>query len=331
MTPKVTVFIALYNAENYIKETIESVLNQTFNDYEILIINDGSTDNSVDVVNQFDDSRIRLLHNEKNSGERFTRHRALTEAIGKYIAVLDADDLALPNRLELQVDFLENNPNYVLCGGWAKCIDENGKLNNNLMTPKTANEEIKINMLFQNQFVNSSTMYLKDIGLKVGGYNGEDIPPDYDFFSKLTEKYNIANLPHYFILYRQHSNSISITNRAALRKGELNILSFLYEKFNLEESLLKVPHSFFTEDFSELKYNEIKIFFEKIISENKRNNYYSNEQFVEVVFNKWLKIVINKKNRKIALDFINNPIFDYKKLNFKEKRKIFKIVINPFR
>lgn len=331
MTPKVTVFIALYNAENYIKETIESVLNQTYTDYEILIINDGSTDNSVEVVKQFDDSRIRLLHNEKNSGERFTRDRALTEAKGKYIAVLDADDITVANRLELQINFLENNPEYALCGGWAKCIDEKGKLNNNLITPKTENEDIKINMLFQNQFVNSTTMYNREIGIEVGGHKGVEYGTDFDVFSKISEKYKVANLSNYLVLYRQHSFSISVAKKDLFKNGELNVLKYLYHKFSLDDKLLNVPLSFFTDDYSEIKPDEIKMFFEKIISENKLNNYYNKELFVEVIFNKWLKIVINKKNRKIALDFMNNPIFEYKKLNFKEKRKIFKIVINPFR
>jgi glycosyltransferase involved in cell wall biosynthesis len=115
MPPKITVFMAAYNSENYISDSIKSILDQSFSDFELLIINDGSTDLTVDIIEKFNDPRIRLVHNDKNRGLTYTRNVALTEALGEYIAILDSDDIAVKNRLELQYNFFQQHPEYALC------------------------------------------------------------------------------------------------------------------------------------------------------------------------------------------------------------------------
>ncbi len=122
MTPLVTVFIPAYNAGQYIKETIESVLQQTYENFELLIVNDGSTDDTVRIIEEFRDPRIRLCHNDQNRGLSYTRNRGLELAKGEYIAFLDADDLALPHRLQTEVTFLEAHPQYDLVGSWFHTI-----------------------------------------------------------------------------------------------------------------------------------------------------------------------------------------------------------------
>ena len=98
--PEVTVFMAVYNGEKFINQAIESVLQQTFKDFELLIIDDGSTDNSQSIINSYTDKRIRVLKNEGNKGLAYTRNRGINEATGKYFATLDCDDVAYKNRLE---------------------------------------------------------------------------------------------------------------------------------------------------------------------------------------------------------------------------------------
>src|SRR5690554_1467307 len=126
--PKITVFMAAYNAEAFIAEAISSILNQSFEDFELLVVNDGSIDKTVDVVHSFADPRIRLIHNEKNNGLVYTRNSALDEARGEYIAVLDSDDIAVPERLQLQYDYMIQYPKIALCGGHAALIDAQGQL-----------------------------------------------------------------------------------------------------------------------------------------------------------------------------------------------------------
>lgn len=109
----------VFNGGKFIRESIESVLSQTFTDFELIIVDDGSTDNTIDIIRSFEDKRIRLLLNESNRGIGYTRNKALENSKGKYVAVLDSDDIAYPTRLEKQVHFLENNSDYAAIGSGA--------------------------------------------------------------------------------------------------------------------------------------------------------------------------------------------------------------------
>ena len=114
--PKVTVLMPVYNGEKYLREAIDSILNQTFTDFEFLIVNDGSTDGSVDIINSYSDPRIRLINNETNLKLPAALNRGLDAARGQYIARMDCDDISLPERLARQVAFMDNYPAYGLCG-----------------------------------------------------------------------------------------------------------------------------------------------------------------------------------------------------------------------
>ena len=120
MNPKVTVLMPVYNGEKYLKEAITSILLQTFDDFEFLIINDGSSDASVDIIQSFRDPRIRLVHNDTNIGLIATLNKGLKLAHGKYVARMDQDDISLPRRLEKQTYFMDNNPDVGVCGTWIK-------------------------------------------------------------------------------------------------------------------------------------------------------------------------------------------------------------------
>ena len=126
-TPKITVLMPVYNGEKYLKESIESILKQTFRDFEFLIINDTSTDESEKIIRSFKDSRIKLIKNEKNIGLTKSLNKGLDLAKGEYMARMDADDISLPKRLEIQVAFMDKNPKIGVIGAWAKVIGESNK------------------------------------------------------------------------------------------------------------------------------------------------------------------------------------------------------------
>ncbi|HKQ33129.1 MAG TPA: glycosyltransferase family A protein, partial [Thermodesulfobacteriota bacterium] len=118
MTPKVTVLMTVYNGEKFLNEAIDGILNQTFRDFEFLIINDGSTDGSREIIKSYKDPRINLVDNESNIGLTASLNRGLSLAGGEYIARQDADDISLPERLEKQISILERNPDIALLGSW---------------------------------------------------------------------------------------------------------------------------------------------------------------------------------------------------------------------
>ncbi|MDQ3072975.1 MAG: glycosyltransferase family 2 protein, partial [Bacteroidota bacterium] len=116
--PLVTVLTSVYNGEEYLREAIESILNQSFTDYEFLIVNDGSTDKTAEILAGYFDPRIRIIHNNKNKGLSFSLNSGLEASFGVYVARQDADDISLRDRLRKQVDFMEKNPQIHVCGTW---------------------------------------------------------------------------------------------------------------------------------------------------------------------------------------------------------------------
>src|SRR3989344_8977423 len=115
-TPPITVLLSVYNDSRFLKSAIESILNQTFSDFEFLVINDASTDNTAEIINSFSDPRLKTITNSHNLGLTKSLNIGLKEAQGKYIARLDADDISLPDRLKIQHDFMESHPDIALSG-----------------------------------------------------------------------------------------------------------------------------------------------------------------------------------------------------------------------
>lgn len=123
--PLVSVVMPAYNAENYIEDAVNSILNQTYGNFEFIIIDDGSTDRTVEILKKFTDIRIKLISHEQNEGNYPARNKGCRLAKGKYIAVMDADDIAFSERLAIQVKYMEENPEVQLCGGAYKLIGKN--------------------------------------------------------------------------------------------------------------------------------------------------------------------------------------------------------------
>jgi len=229
MAPIVSVIMAAYNAEKHISASIESIINQTFNNFELLVINDGSTDNTQSIVKEYckKDSRIILLNNDKNLFVIKSRNKGIEKAKGKYIAILDSDDLALPNRLEYQVKYLENNPDIFLIGSSAYIIDENDKVENSFIAP-TGYEKLKNNINKNNLIYHSTVMFRNENVF----YREKMIYcEDYDLILRLfSEGKKIDNLSDILISYRQTSNSLSKTKNRLVQWLFINKARFFYNE-----------------------------------------------------------------------------------------------------
>lgn len=206
--------MSAYNAQTYIAEAIESVLNQTFTDFEFIIINDGSTDETEKIITRYNDNRIRYFSQE-NTGVSKALNIGLNMAEGKYIAKLDADDVCYPTRFQEQYDFMENNPDYVVCGSYADVIDDNGNYIYTFNKIASLNDDIQKEMIYKNSIIHSSSFYLRTAALSVGGYY-EPIRQyfeDYMFFSKLITIGKAFNFKKALIKYRVTPGSISIRTK----------------------------------------------------------------------------------------------------------------------
>ena len=207
----VSVMMCVYNSERTIGEAIESVLGQTFGDFELVIVNDGSTDGSGNIIESYNDSRIRIFHRQKRVGITKVRRFGLEKARGEYIAILDSDDIALPVRLQKQVDFLDNNPDINLVGSWIEGIDKAGKKTG---IRKDATDPLIIKWIlgFDNCIANSSSLYRRDVALEIGAYlfDGNAIE-DYETLLKFNSVGGIGCVPEVLVCIREHQHRLSKT------------------------------------------------------------------------------------------------------------------------
>lgn len=208
--PLVSIVLPVKNGSDYIAEAIQSLLNQTFDNFELIVIDDGSTDQTAQIVNSFSDPRITLVTQE-NQGVSKASNRGFSLARGKYITRHDHDDLSYPSRLAKQVQYLEGHPACSFVGTWAHIWTGNiptSKIHRHPATPG----EIAFSILFNSPFVHSSCLYRKEVFETTGGYtNDKDrVPPeDYEYFSRISRRYTMANIPEALVVYREVPNSMS--------------------------------------------------------------------------------------------------------------------------
>ena len=210
---KITVLMPAYNAGKYIREAITSVLAQTHRDFELMVINDGSTDDTVSVVLSFDDPRISIV-NKEHEGIAEALNTGLQLADTYYIARFDADDVCMPDRLEKQFNFLEDHPDYVLVGSDAEYIIENGDFLFSFKCIAHSNDEIQKNMYVYCPFIHSSVMYKKDEVVRAGGYNSNAHHfEDYLLWTSLAKMGKMQNLRESLLKVRFNPASVTIDER----------------------------------------------------------------------------------------------------------------------
>lgn len=211
--PKVTVLMSVYNGEKYLNEAINSILNQTFEDFEFLIVNDGSTDKTGEILKSYNDLRIEIISNVKNIGLTKSLNKGLKLAKGKYIARQDGDDISLPDRIIKQVDFLDRNLDIAIVGTNYFRINEKGDIVQEI-NRKRKDIDIKINLSKGNQLGHGTLMFRKDCVEKIGFYRETfKYAQDYDFVLRFSDKYKLANIPELLYKWRINSHSISVSKK----------------------------------------------------------------------------------------------------------------------
>lgn len=225
-SPKVSVLMVVYNADKYLRSAIDSVLNQSFHDFELIIIDDGSSDRGREIIESIQDSRIRTVWNPVKHGVAYVRNQGLRMARGKYIAVLDADDIAYPERLRVQSDFLDSKPGVCLVGSSFEIIDRSGQVVG-LVDPPNDPLTIRWKLLFGNVIGHSMVMYrLKEV-MAAGGYDQAfSFAEDYDLWVRLVARGQLMLLPEPVGRYRVHSgNTTQATADSAKEQSVLNIVA----------------------------------------------------------------------------------------------------------
>tara|TARA_B100000315_G_C14594879_1_gene598290 strand:+ start:1305 stop:2402 length:1098 start_codon:yes stop_codon:yes gene_type:complete len=205
--PAVSVLMTVYNGEEFVAQTIDSILSQTFGDFEFVIVDNASTDDSLKIVESFDDSRIRLVRNVENLGQTKSLNIGLHQSCGKYIARIDADDLAFRQRLAMQVLFLDAHPEVAVVGSHVHLIDSDGQYLYTQLFPVESQDVLWMS-LFTTPLAHSAVVMRRDVVCEVGGYDENLIrAQDYALWSKLINNgHLVTNLSEPLVSIRVHND-----------------------------------------------------------------------------------------------------------------------------
>lgn len=334
--PKISVLLPVYNCELYIKEAIDSILNQTFSDFELLVIDDASTDKTVEIIKSFSDSRIILTQKSRNSGLIDSLNFGVSIAKGKYLARMDGDDISLPERFSKQVDFLETNPNIIMCGTAYKTF---GAIEKEIRHP-LSHEKIAVQLCLNSAFGHPTVMGKKAIFEKHNYNKDFEKVEDYELWSRLIFEGQVANIDEVLLLYRVHENQVSTLFNNVQRIKNVEIQLFLFKKTGYDTTLF--TDAFVKKMLSLSEYftvDEFALFLKwlkEIYKLNKRNKVYASQE-LEMVLNSIRKGLIykiyfhsnfcgiDKKWRMKAISKLSfSDLFFVLKLKIKEKLKIVK-------
>lgn len=243
--PKVSVIMPVFNQAKYLESAIQSILDQTYSNFELLILDDGSNDKSREIIKSFKDKRIKFYSHKQNMGLSKSLNFLINKARGNYIARMDGDDISMPNRLKIQLEFLDRNKKVAIVGSWAKIINDNGQIIGEIKKP-SQHFDIRKTILSDNPFIHSSVMFRKEIILALGAYDQRLIySQDYDLWLRLVIKYKSVNLAKYLLSFRWNPNfkKQQQQHRAAL---SIRLKSIKEGKFSgLEIYKLLIPILFY--------------------------------------------------------------------------------------
>lgn len=290
--PLVSVLMPVYNGEKYLDLAIESILNQKYKNLELLICNDASTDKSKSIILSYSDPRIRYIENETNKGIVETRNRLFAFAKGKYLSIMDSDDIALPKKLMYQIYFMERHPDYGVCGTWAKRINDNYKEIGYIQMPKK-NVYIRINLLFQSSFV-QSTVVIRKSSLGNVLYDPEfTVAEDYDLWEKLAHRTKMYNIPKYLLLYRWHDTNISKQKLELMEAKKVQIISRQFKSIinvtdrELERHIQIGSLKYLNKEPLEDLLQEAGKWYIQLLEKNKALDFYDSYRFKSFIWYRW--------------------------------------------
>jgi glycosyltransferase involved in cell wall biosynthesis len=303
-SPLVSIIMPVYNTEKYVAETIESILSQTYKNFEFIIVNDGSTDRTDEIISNFSDSRIKYIKCEKNLGIVDVLNKALTYTTGKYISRSDADDLSSPDKLKMEVEFLETHPEFGIVGTNYQFITHDGTKGRKIDLPET-NEDITFAINFINPFMNSSILARAAVMKKFGYEKSFEYAEDYRIWYQIAQESKCANLPVYSVLYRIHESNISRLNRKKSNEGVKRIqreglqkmgIDFTEKELDIHCDFLTFNHNAFRkdEDFEALENWLVKLI-DNLRAKGliKKGNY-----FESMINDRWFATCLNSGHTK---------------------------------
>jgi len=301
---KVSVIMPVYNCANYVKEAVESILNQNLTDFEFIIIDDASTDGTQNIIKKFKDPRITFIQKPFNSGYTSSLNSGINIAKGVYIARMDGDDMSLPERFTEQVSFLESHADILACGTWFKIIDSD-----EVIKFPSNPDEIKVALLESNVIGHPTVMLRKKCLIESGLRYTEAMEPaeDYDLWTRLIAYGKIANIPKVLLNYRQHTNQVSIVKRKIQNSNsylcQRNMLGYIKPEASISDKNMHLRFINSIEILTRYDVEKLAAWAYDLRRANKLINFYNQQLFNQFLNQKKQKVLITFLNRKDRYDW----------------------------
>ncbi|MDG2433716.1 glycosyltransferase family 2 protein [Flavobacterium sp.] len=314
--PSISVIIPVYNVAAYIEEAVNSILNQTIQDFEIIIIDDCSTDGTIDILESIKDARIKIFKKDKNKGLIYSLNFGFKIAQGKYIARMDGDDISLPTRFEKQLDMLENNSDIKVCGCWLQRFGNSDKI----IKHREHHDEIVAQLLLNCSMSIGATMFERATFAEIVFDQKKKHVEDYDFWARVAWLGNFYNIQEVLYYYRAHETQVTYLYTAIQRQADVGIKLFLFKK--LQYNSIIYSDELITKMLlldKQIALGEFKLFFKwiKVLNHlNSKSNIYSGVELKNVlevlkrtvlfsIYFKKTSIGITKKWRIKALYYLS--------------------------
>ena len=302
--PTVSVLMPVYNAQLYLVEAIDSILSQSYSDWELVIVNDGSTDDSESIIARYKaDPRIKYYDNSTNLGLIATLNKGIDLCRGRYIARMDADDISMPERLQQQFGFLEAHSDYIMCGANAIVIDNNGEKTGQIRN-LTEDKYLQINLLFSDPFIHPTMMIRRSSFMG----NRYDIRykhvEDYELWCRLAKVGKIANLGLDLLRYRWHQTNVSVVHHEVQSQLTDKILRSQINSLGIDptESELfchKITFQLYdkgnSKQISLTHIDDISQWFLKLVKANHAKNIYNEHDFIAYIWSRWIVLCLSQK------------------------------------
>ncbi|MBI2269451.1 MAG: glycosyltransferase family 2 protein [Bacteroidetes bacterium] len=321
--PLVSILLPVYNAEPYIHNSIQSILDQTYSNWELIIVDDGSTDHSVEVAEAFKDKRIQILK-KSNSGMADSLNKAMAIAKGDYIARQDADDISLPERLEKQIRFMLKNTEIGLLGTWSGIINEKGESTRQFHKHPLSSPELKCDLFFDNPFVHSSAIFKRNVIDGCGVYDTtiNSLVQDFEYWFRISRKYDVANIGEVLHQYRQLKSGISFStsdfNAVVAKQSAENMKKVLGTEWHKDIDILSFAYhgAAMTNEQGKETVKRFKSLVEELVE---RTIPGEDKKVKTRIVNKHLAAFCKQRYNKLIKD--NNDSF-FKKTYFKISREL---------
>jgi glycosyltransferase involved in cell wall biosynthesis len=314
MVPTISVIMPVYNGEKYLREAIDSILNQTYRDFEFIILNDGSTDSTEEIILSYDDPRIVYVKNKENLQIVKTLNQGIALAKGKYIARMDADDISLPRRFEKQIALMTARPDIDVCGTWYKTFGEKEYL----QKLPTQDEQIKVDLLFYTSLAHPSIMMKKSIFDECKYSENFPKAEDYALWIELADKFKFANIPESLLHYRLHQNQTGTEYCDMQKESSLKALSVLLNKFdsNISQASINVHEHLFLKQRVPLEI--VERWLKDIIKINSNMHFFDDKSLTKSLFQIWMIQAFSQTANGMSnwRQFYFSPIYISKQLTF---------------